>query len=100
MKAPLEVWVEVKESIKDFLHKASNEVDETKEAGKILKKYSHGHPLSEKEKALIKQQVFDILKSVGIGIPFVLVPGASILLPILISVAKKHKINLMPSSFR
>jgi len=99
MKISYKSWDKGRESIKDFLHKASHEIHETKEAGIILKKYSHGHSLSKDEKRLIKQQVFDVLKSVGIGIPFFLIPGASILLPILISIAKKHNINLLPSSF-
>ncbi|WP_256371696.1 hypothetical protein [Flavobacterium sp. YO12] len=35
----------------------------------------------------------------GIGIPFVLLPGASVLLPILIKAAHKYNIQLMPSAF-
>jgi len=41
----------------------------------------------------------DSLKILGIGIPFVLIPGASILMPILVRVARKHHIELMPSAF-
>jgi hypothetical protein len=35
----------------------------------------------------------------GIGIPFILIPGASILLPAIIYVAKKHNVNIFPSAF-
>jgi hypothetical protein len=41
----------------------------------------------------------DSLKIAGIGIPFVLIPGASILMPIIIKVAKEHHIDLVPSAF-
>jgi hypothetical protein len=43
--------------------------------------------------------VYDILKTLGVGIPFALIPGASILIPILIKVAQKKGINLLPSAF-
>ncbi len=41
----------------------------------------------------------DSLKIVGIGIPFVLIPGGSVLMAIIIRVADEHHINLMPSAF-
>ena len=100
MKTPRKIWKEVRESTKDFLHKASLEVHETKEAGLVLKKYAKGNSLSKEEKKLVKLQIFDILKGVGIAIPLALVPGAGILLPILIRTARKHKIDLLPSSFK
>lgn len=93
-------YTRVKVEIKEFLHKAHQEIDDTEKAGVVLKKYAKGHKLTKEERALIKQQVFDILKSVGIGIPFVFVPGASILLPLLIRIGKKHNINFLPSAFK
>jgi len=36
----------------------------------------------------------------GIGIPFVLIPGASLLLPLVAKISKKYKINIFPSSFK
>ena len=48
---------------------------------------------------MLRTQVMDSLKILGIGIPFVLIPGASILMPILVRVARKHHIELMPSAF-
>ncbi|MES2110662.1 MAG: hypothetical protein V4577_18025 [Bacteroidota bacterium] len=43
--------------------------------------------------------MLDSLKIIGIGIPFAVLPGASVLIPVLIKVADRHHINLMPSAF-
>ena len=48
----------------------------------------------------MREQFYDVLKVAGIGIPFALIPGASILLPLVIAFAKKKNINIMPSSFQ
>ena len=92
-------YVKIEVTLRKFLKDASNEITETKDAGIILKKYAKGHKLTRLEKKQIKQQTYDVLKSVGIGVPFVLIPGASVLLPFLIHIASKHNIDLLPSSF-
>ena len=69
----------------------------TKETGVIIRKYVHTGHISVEEEHMLKVQVADTLKIVGIVVPFVLIPGASIVMPILIKVAGKHNINLMPS---
>jgi hypothetical protein len=85
--------------IKDFLHKSIQEIDETKEAGLIIKKYAQGGKLSKEEKHAVKVQFYDICKTIGIGIPFALIPGASLILPFLVKIADKHGIHLLPTSF-
>ena len=69
----------------------------TKEAGLIIKKYIETRNISEDEEKALKLQLADTLKIVGIIVPFVLIPGASIIIPILIKVAGRQNINLMPS---
>jgi len=69
----------------------------TKETGIIIRKYVEtGHITAEEEKAL-KLQLEDTLKIIGIVVPFVLIPGASIVMPVLIKMAGKHNIDLLPS---
>lgn len=92
-------WEIVKVELRIFLEKVSNEVGETKEAAAILRKEAAGLPITIEEKKKVREQVFDVLKTVGIGIPFVLVPGASIILPFLIKFAETHGIRILPSSF-
>ena len=36
----------------------------------------------------------------GIGVPFVLIPGASVLVPFLIKISKKAGVDIIPSSFK
>ena len=69
----------------------------TKEAAVIIKKYIVTRQISEDEEKMLRLQVADTLKIIGIVGPFVLIPGASIIMPILIKVAGKHNVNLMPS---
>lgn len=75
------------------------ETQETKQATMIAVKFVSKGSITKEEEKELRQQVFDILKTLGIGVPFALIPGASILIPILIKVAQKKGINLLPSAF-
>ena len=89
----------IETSAHHFLQSIKIEYEGTKEAGVIVRKYMKGEKITIEEEHVLKTQLADSLKIIGIGIPFVLVPGASILMPILIKVAEKHNIELMPSAF-
>ena len=80
-----------------FLLSVHKEEANTREAAAIVRKYMNTGQINEEEEKLLKLQLADTLKIVGIVIPFVLIPGASIVMPILIKVASKHNINLLPS---
>lgn len=82
-----------------FLHGLKIEYSGDKEAVIILQKYIREGKISSEEDHILKTQLVDSLKMIGIGVPFVLIPGASILMPILIKVAGRHNIALMPSAF-
>jgi hypothetical protein len=64
----------------------------------LVKYIKQGNITKEEEKEL-RTQVYDLLKVLGIGVPFALVPGASLLLPFLIKLANKKGIKLLPSAF-
>jgi hypothetical protein len=89
----------IEDSAHHFLHSIRVEYEGTKEAGVIIRKYMVEGTISHEEEKILKVQLVDSLKIIGIGVPFVLIPGASILMPILIKVAQKHNIELMPSAF-
>ncbi|TAM96003.1 MAG: hypothetical protein EPN39_14075 [Chitinophagaceae bacterium] len=89
----------IEEHARQFLHRIKMEGDGEKKAVLIIQKYIKEGKISEEEDLILKTQLMDSLKMVGIGIPFVLIPGASILMPILIKVAGKYNIELMPSAF-
>ena len=87
----------IEDSAHHFLISVHKEEANTKEAAAIVKKYMATGKISEDEEKLLKLQLADTLKIVGIVVPFVLIPGASIVMPILIKVAGRHNINLLPS---
>lgn len=89
----------IEDSAHHFLIDIKKEASETKEATLIIEKYIKVGNITDKEEVLLKTQLIDSLKIVGVIIPFVLIPGASILMPILIKVAKKHDINILPTAF-
>lgn len=82
-----------------FLHNVGTEAKETKDASKILLKFIREGKVEEQEEVELKQQVYDLLKMVGIGVPFFLIPGSSLLIPFLMKIAEKRGVNLFPSAF-
>lgn len=86
-------------SLIDFWVKTQNEARETKEAKDIFVKYIEGKKVTAIESKVMKNQFFDLLKVVFIGIPFALIPGSSVLMIVFVKVARKYKINVLPSSF-
>lgn len=89
----------IEEHAHHFLHGLKTEYTGDKEALVIIREYIKVGRISDEQSHVLKTQLADSLKIVGIGVPFVLIPGASIIMPILIKVAAKHNIELMPAAF-
>jgi hypothetical protein len=89
----------IEEHAHHFLQGLRTECDGDKAAAVIIHKYLKGEAITPEEDHILKTQLLDSLKIVGIGVPFVMIPGASIIMPILIKVADKHNIELMPAAF-
>lgn len=89
----------IEEHSHHFLQGVKTEYEGDKEAVIIIQSYVRTGIISEEEEHLLKTQLMDSLKIVGIGVPFALIPGASVLIPILIKVADKYNIQLLPSAF-
>ena len=83
-----------------FFKNLNNEAKETKDAGKLVLKYLKKGKLTNSEEKELRLQFYDLLKIMGIGVPFVLVPGASVLVPFLIKISKKAGVDIIPSSFK
>lgn len=100
-------FVEKIKSHKDKTTKAFNnlivniktEAAETHEASKIFAKYFKEGKVTPEEEKELRTQVYDLLKVLGIGVPFALIPGASLLMPFLIKIAQKKGIDLLPTAF-
>jgi hypothetical protein len=86
-------------AMKTFAKDLGNEAKETREASKILVKFLMDGSISPEEEKELKTQVYDLFKMAGIGIPFFLIPGSTLLLPFLIKVASRYGVNLLPTSF-
>jgi hypothetical protein len=90
----------VSKALKMFFTNIKQEATETKEAGNIIKSYVSGNKISKDDSLKLKNQFYDVLRSVGIGIQFLLIPGASVLIPLILFLSRKMNIELLPSSFR
>lgn len=90
---------EIEEKLHIFLQDLKKECNSDKQAIVVIKDYIKLGKISAEQETLLKTQVFDTLKILGIGIPFVLIPGASILMPLLVHIANKNGIDLMPKAF-
>jgi hypothetical protein len=86
-------------AMKVFAKGLGNEAKETREASKILVKFLAEGKVSPEEEKELKTQVYDLFKMVGIGIPFFMIPGSSLLLPFLIRISSRYGVNLLPTSF-
>lgn len=86
-------------AIRLFFINLHSEAKETRDASKIIVKYVRNGKLSKQEEKELKLQVYDLLKIMGIGVPFVMIPGSTILIPFLMKIAEKRGINILPSSF-
>lgn len=86
-------------ALKVFAKDLGNEAKETRKASKILVKFIAEGKVSKEEEKELKTQVYDLFKMVGIGIPFFMIPGSSLLLPFLIKISLKYGVNILPTSF-
>ncbi|MFK5959657.1 MAG: LETM1 domain-containing protein [Lutibacter sp.] len=86
-------------ALNDFLVGLKNEAIDTKEASRIIVKYISQQQITKEEEKHLKTQVADIFKILGIGVPFMIIPGATLLIPFILKAAEKKGINLYPSNF-
>lgn len=87
------------QAISTFAKNMSSEAKETKEASKLVVKFMKEGKISAEEEKELRTQVYDLFKMVGIGIPFFMIPGSTLLLPFMIKVSKRFGVNLLPTSF-
>ena len=88
-------------ALDSFFNGVKNGASDTKKTSFIIQKFiAFGGDISKEDERFLKTYIYDMLKVAGIGIPFILLPGASIIIPFLIRSAKKRNIDLMPSTFK
>lgn len=86
------------DEIKELLHKNKlrlyEELSQSKEAMRLIKKSTHTN-LTEEEKQKVKTQLLDICKAIPAFAVFML-PGGALLLPLLIKLIP----DILPSAFQ
>ena len=90
---------QTKKALQSFVSNIKTEAVETQEASKILMKYIKDGNVSKEEEKELRTQVYDLLKMLGIGVPFALIPGASLLIPFLVKIAQKRGVDILPTAF-
>lgn len=84
-----EYYDSLKEKMKDFLEKVSQEKEETKEAFSLLiESVNEGKPLTDEQKEMVGEQLKDVLKTIGLVGATVLPGGFAYFL-----IAKVFKLN-------
>ena len=86
-------------AFQELIINLKTEVTETQVASKIFVKYFKEGNVSKEEETELRTQVYDLVKILGIGVPFALIPGASLLMPFLIKIAQKKGIKILPTAF-
>ncbi len=87
-------------AVNHFLVGIKNEAVDTKETSRIIYKFVSQQKITKADEKHIKTHVYDIFKILGIGLPFMIIPGATLLIPFIIKVAEKKGIDLVPSNFK
>ena len=83
-----------------FVDGIKSEATDSKETRRIIYKSVTKEKITKEEELHLKTRVYDIFKKVGIGIPFMLIPGAVLLIPFILKVADKRGIDLYPANFK
>ena len=91
----------VSHALDAFFYGLKTGAKDTKTTTGIIQKYIlHSGDITKEDEKFLKLYVYDMLKIAGIGIPFILLPGASIIIPFILKAAEKRNIDLMPSNFK
>lgn len=87
-------------AFKTFFINLRKEASETKQASYLVVKYLKEGKLSKKEEKELKLQFYDVLKIMGVGIPFFMIPGSTVLVPFLVKLSRKLGLDIIPTSFK
>jgi len=85
--------------LNEFLIGLKNEATDSKETSRIIYKFVLEQKITKHEEKQLKTKMADMFKIIGVGVPFMIIPGASILIPFLLKIAEKNGIDLYPSNF-
>jgi hypothetical protein len=82
-----------------FFDILKKEYGDTKDLLPIIQKFIKTGTLSEREKVMFQKQFKDTMKLLGLGaFAAIPIPGTMLLIPVVINLAKKFNINLLPEN--
>lgn len=87
-------------AFKVFFNNLRKEASETKQASYLVVKYLKEEKLSKIEEKELKLQFYDVLKIMGVGIPFFMIPGSTVLVPFLVKLSRKFGLDIISTSFK
>ena len=83
--------------IQMFFNILKKEYGDTKDLLPLIRKFIKTKTLSKNEKEIFQKQIKDNLKLLGLGaIAAIPIPGTMLLIPVIVQLAKKFNINLLP----
>ena len=83
--------------IQMFFNILKKEYGDTKDLLPLIRKFIKTKTLSKNEKEIFQKQMKDNLKLLGLGaIAAIPIPGTMLLIPVIVQLAKKFNINLLP----
>ncbi len=80
-----------------FFIKFKKHIADNGKAREIIFRHIQGDEISENESEFMKHQIIEITKSVGIGLPTIILPFGILLLAFVVYISKKLDIDLLPS---
>ena len=86
-----------KSEFKNFTIRLKDEISNNKKATNILQKYINKENVSSDEINFFRKQCIEVIKTMGIGIPVILLPGGFVLLYFIMMLSNKFKINIIPN---
>ena len=83
-----------------FFNNWRKKANETKQASYLLVKFINEGKLSKSEKKRVKASILRGVKLMGLGIPFFIIPFASVLVPFSFNLSTKFGMDILPISFK
>lgn len=91
------VYTEQQHKFNEFIIKFKAYIHNNSKAREISFKYFKGEEISDDDMKFFKHQILDVMKSVGIGIPTILLPFGVLLPSFVMYISKKLDIDILPS---
>lgn len=91
------IYKDNENKFKVFIIKFKKYISDNGKAREIMFRHIQGQYITDIESEFMKKQIVEILKSVGIGVPTIILPFGMVLLALVVYISKKLDIDILPS---